>query len=97
MTSNLPNSVSLPSLKSASAGPGGGAQNGSGGLRHRGAAPVTLQQQQSNPSGGHRSSCLYQFLYCILSDQVSAFVLIFQHGVTCLKAYFHIFLSFLPS
>ena len=71
MTSNLPNSVSLPSLKSASAGLGG-AQNGSGGLRHRGAAPVTLQQQQqSNPSGGHRSSCLYQFLYCILSDQVS--------------------------
>ena len=75
-TTHLPNSVSLPSLKSAliSAGQNGGG----GGLRHRGArgaaTPVALQQRQQQEtylSGGHTSSCLYQFLYCILSDQVS--------------------------
>ena len=74
-TTHLPNSVSLPSLKSALISAG---QNGGGGLRHRGArgatAPVALQQRQQQEtylSGGHTSSCLYQFLYCILSDQVS--------------------------
>ena len=76
-TTHLPNSVSLPSLKSALISAG---QNGGGGLRHRGArgaaTPVVAlqqrQQQETYLSGGHTSSCLYQFLYCILSDQVSS-------------------------
>ena len=69
MTTHLHNSVSLPSVKSGGGG-SDGIHNGRG-MTNTNTTLVAKQENSTAAAGaGHRKSWIFQFLYCILSDQV---------------------------